>query len=85
MSVDGDDQGLFVGVRAPDSDSPVINAGNDSIACNTRIRVPVSSTVIDVPAGVQLGTGWGHGAPSDPEGPLAKDHKGNDYTFSSLL
>ncbi|KAL9113787.1 MAG: hypothetical protein Q9227_002232 [Pyrenula ochraceoflavens] len=80
-SINGADQGLLVGVRSPDSNNPIQDVTSANIACNTGFHQPVSSKVINVPAGSKVGAGWGHvigGAqiPNDPDNPIASSHHG---------
>ena len=58
-----------------------MNVNNANIAYNTGIYQPISSKVIDVPAGAKMGVMWGHvigGAQvaDNPDNPIAKSHKG---------
>ncbi|OCL05159.1 lytic polysaccharide monooxygenase [Glonium stellatum] len=81
VSVNGNDNGQLVGIRSPSSDYPIMNVNDANIACNTGIHQPVSSKVIDIPAGAKVGVMWGHviGGPqvaNDPDNPIAKSHKG---------
>ncbi|EPE34273.1 hypothetical protein GLAREA_09967 [Glarea lozoyensis ATCC 20868] len=80
ISVNGADQGQLKGVRAPDSDSPIMNVNDANFACNTCIKYK-DNTVINVPAGAKVGGWWGHvigGAQgsNDPDNPIAASHKG---------
>ena len=80
ISVNGADQGQLKGVRAPDSDNPVLNVNDASIACNTGIT-HTDSTVISVAPGAKVGAWWGHviGGPqvaNDKDNPIASSHKG---------
>jgi hypothetical protein len=61
-----------------------MSATDSNIACNTGFRTPISSEVINVPAGAKVGAYWGHvigGAQSsnDADNPIAKSHKGKQY------
>lgn len=81
LEVDGADQGQLVGVRAPSTNNPVYDVSSSSIACNTGLYSPVSSQVVTIPAGAQVGTWWEHliGGPqggSDADNPIAASHKG---------
>ncbi|TFK66260.1 glycoside hydrolase family 61 protein [Pluteus cervinus] len=80
VSVNGVDQGQLKGVRAPDSDYPIQNVNDGNFACNTGITHK-DNTIINIPAGAQVGSWWGHvigGAQSsnDPDNPIAASHKG---------
>jgi cellulase len=80
ISVNGADQGQLKGVRAPDSDSPIMNVNDGNFACNTGITHK-DNNIISVPAGARVGGWWGHvigGAQSsnDPDNPIASSHKG---------
>ncbi|KAL1642767.1 hypothetical protein SLS58_005271 [Diplodia intermedia] len=81
VSVDGQDQGLMTGVRTPTSNNPLQNVQDPNFACNSGFSSPVSSTVINVPAGAQVGAQYQHiiGGPqgsNDPDNPIAASHKG---------
>jgi cellulase len=81
VSVDGAEQGLLFGVRAPDSNYPVQDVLSGDITCNTGLHSPVSSDVITIPAGAKVGTFWQHliGGPqgaNDPDNPIASSHHG---------
>ncbi|KAH6662308.1 glycoside hydrolase [Halenospora varia] len=80
ISVNGVDQGQLKGVRAPDSDSPILNVNDGNFACNTGITHK-DNNVISIPAGAKVGGWWGHvigGAQgsNDPDNPIAPSHKG---------
>ncbi|EHK97736.1 putative endo-beta-1,4-glucanase D [Glarea lozoyensis 74030] len=84
ISVNGADQGQLKGVRAPDSDSPIMNVNDANFACNTCIKYK-DNTVINVPAGAKVGGWWGHvigGAQgsNDPDNPIAASHKDDAAT-----
>ncbi|PSN62551.1 hypothetical protein BS50DRAFT_603251 [Corynespora cassiicola Philippines] len=81
VRVNGQDNGELVGIRAPNSNYPIQNVNDQSMACNANYRTPVSTKVIDVKPGDKVGVQWGHvigGAqfPNDPDHPIAKSHKG---------
>jgi cellulase len=81
LKVDGVDQGQLVGVRSPSSNNPVQVVTGDSIACNTGLISPVSSKVVTIPAGAQVGAWYQHviGGPqfaNDADNPIAASHKG---------
>ncbi|XTI90862.1 glycoside hydrolase [Cenococcum geophilum] len=57
-----------------------MNVNNANIAYNIGIYQPISSKVIDVPAGAKMGVMWGHvigGAQvaDNPDNPIAKSYK----------
>lgn len=81
VSVNGQDQGLTVGVRTPTSNNPLQNVQDQNFACNSGFQSPISSTVINVPAGAKVGAQYQHviGGPQfsgDPDNPIAASHKG---------
>lgn len=81
VSVDGAEQDLLFGVRAPDSNNPVQDVQSSAITCNTGLHSPVSTDVISVAAGAKIGTWWQHviGGPqgsNDPDNPIASSHHG---------
>lgn len=81
VSVNGKDQGLTTGVRTPTSNNPILNVQDQSMACNSGFQSPVSSTIVDVPAGAKVGAQFQHvigGAQfqGDPDNPIASSHKG---------
>ena len=81
VRVNGNDNGMLVGIRVPNSNNPILNVNDANIACNSGYRTPVSTIVIDVKAGDKVGVKWGHvigGAQSanDADNPIAKSHKG---------
>ncbi|GME35968.1 Glycoside hydrolase family 61 [Neofusicoccum parvum] len=81
VSVNGQDQGLMTGVRTPTSNNPLQNVQDQNFACNSGFSSPVSSTVIDIPAGAKVGAQYQHviGGPqgsNDPDNPIASSHKG---------
>ncbi|KAF4545678.1 Glycoside hydrolase family 61 [Lasiodiplodia theobromae] len=81
VSVNGQDQGLMTGVRTPTSNNPIQDVQASNFACNSGFSSPVSSTVIDIPAGAQVGAQYQHliGGPqgsNDPDNPIAASHKG---------
>lgn len=80
LSVDGTNQGVLKGIRAPDSNNPVQDVSSPSMACNTGINHR-DDAVISINAGAEVGSFWGHvigGAqfPNDPDNPIAVSHKG---------
>ena len=81
VSINGADQGLLNGVRAPNSNYPIQNVNDGSITCNSNFRTPVSSTILSIPAGARVGALYQHvigGAQfaNDPDNPIAASHKG---------
>ncbi|CAG7851064.1 SubName: Full=Related to endoglucanase B {ECO:0000313/EMBL:CCA72182.1} [Serendipita indica DSM 11827] len=77
--VNGADQGLLVGLRAPSNNNPIQSTSDSGLACGASGSK--SSTVINVKAGDTIGTYWQHviGGPqgsNDPDNPIAKSHKG---------
>ncbi|OJD38082.1 endoglucanase ii [Diplodia corticola] len=81
VSVNGQDQGLMTGVRTPTSNNPIQNVQDSNFACNSGFSSPVSSTVISVPAGAEVGAQYQHliggpQGPNDADNPIAASHKG---------
>ncbi|KAK6543460.1 hypothetical protein TWF694_000206 [Orbilia ellipsospora] len=79
VSVNGADQGLLVGLRAPNNNNPVGDVTSDNIICQTPGST--SSTIINVKGGDKLGFLFQHvigGAQgsNDPDNPIASSHKG---------
>ncbi|KAG8828422.1 hypothetical protein FRC19_006520 [Serendipita sp. 401] len=79
VSVNGADQGLLTGLRAPSTNNPIYSATDSNIAC--QVPGSTSSTVINVAAGAKIGTLWQHviGGPQysgDVDNPIASSHKG---------
>ncbi|PVF92426.1 hypothetical protein CPB86DRAFT_819649 [Serendipita vermifera] len=79
VKVNGADQGLRNGIRIPSTNNPIQSVSDGSIACNSGLSS--SSTIINIPAGAQVGALWGHivgGAQgsNDADNPIAKSHKG---------
>jgi len=58
LSVNGADQGLLTGLRAPANDNPVTDVNDANMACGQPGTH--SSTVINVKAGDKIGAAWGH-------------------------
>ncbi|KAK2729350.1 endoglucanase ii [Colletotrichum kahawae] len=80
LAIDGVDQGQLKGIRAPEDTSPITNVNDADLACNKNL-IFLDESVIAVPAGVSVGTWWGHvigGAigPGDEDQPIADSHKG---------
>jgi hypothetical protein len=93
VRVNGQDNGLTVGIRTATSNYPIQNVNDGSFACKSGYQSPVSSKVIDVKAGDKVGVNFGHiigGAQSNPDAdnPIASSHKGPTifymYVTSSL-
>ena len=81
VSVNGVDQGLLNGVRSPSSNNPVQNVQSQDIICNAGLQSPVSTSIIQIPGGAQVGALYQHliGGPqgsNDPDNPIAASHKG---------
>lgn len=81
VRVNGQDNGLTVGIRTAQSNNPIQNVNDGNMACNSNFKSPVSSQVINVKAGDKVGVNWGHviGGPqsaNDADHPIAKSHKG---------
>lgn len=79
LSIDGQDQGELVGLRAPNQNNPVQDVTSGDITCG-KVAL-TDSTVITVPAGAEVGSYWQHvigGAqsPTDPDNPIAASHHG---------
>ncbi|KAL2165904.1 hypothetical protein VTG60DRAFT_3622 [Thermothelomyces hinnuleus] len=84
VSVNGVDQGLLVGLRAPSSDYPVYDVNDPQLTCG--LPATRSDRVIDVKAGDRIGAWWGHVIggeqyPNDPDNPIAASHKGPISTY----
>ncbi|KAH9936772.1 glycoside hydrolase family 61 protein [Epithele typhae] len=82
LYVNGVDQGELVGIRAPDYDGPIMDVTSNDVICNGGINpyhTPISTAVIDVPAGATLTAEWHHTlnqAAGDPSDPIDASHKG---------
>ncbi|TVY81198.1 putative endo-beta-1,4-glucanase D [Lachnellula suecica] len=81
LTVNGVDQGQLVGINPPAVNNPVLSVSGASIACNTGLKTPLSTTVVTVPAGAKVGAWFEHviGGPqgaNDADNPIAKSHKG---------
>jgi lytic cellulose monooxygenase (C1-hydroxylating) len=79
VTVNGADQGLLTGLRAPNNNNPVQDATSSSITCGAPGST--SSTVINVKAGDEIGAWYQHvigGSQSgnDADNPIASSHKG---------
>ncbi|KAK2037482.1 family 61 glycosyl hydrolase [Colletotrichum somersetense] len=80
LAVNGADQGLLTGIRAPESTIPIEDVNDAEFACNKNIGYEDGS-VVSVPAGAEVGTWWarGIGRPSnanDVDQTIAASHKG---------
>lgn len=83
VHVNGVSQGHTVGIRVPEYDGPISDVNSNDIICNGGInpyRKPVSTKIIDVPAGARVTAEWHHtlrGAePNNPSDPIDPSHKG---------
>ncbi|PFH47655.1 carbohydrate-binding module family 1 protein [Amanita thiersii Skay4041] len=83
LYVNGVSQGHMVGIRVPDYDGPIMDVNSNDLICNGGINPyhqPVSTAIMNVPAGAQVTAEWHHtldGAnPSDPADPIDASHKG---------
>ncbi|KAF2459500.1 glycoside hydrolase [Lineolata rhizophorae] len=90
ISVDGENQGELVGVRAPSSNFPIMDVTSKDLECNTGLIQPVSTDVVEIPAGADVGALWGHvigGAqvPNDPDNPIAKSHHGPTMVYMAAV
>ncbi|KAJ6262982.1 Endoglucanase-4 [Drechslerella dactyloides] len=79
VSVNGADQGLLNGIRAPRDNNPFGDVNSQDIICDANGST--SSVVIPVAPGDRLGFQWQHiiGGPqgsNDPDNPIAASHKG---------
>jgi cellulase len=80
VSVNGAEQALLYGVRAPDSNYPITSVSDANFACNTGITHKDNNKIV-IPAGATVGGWWEHviGGPQvagDPDNPIADSHKG---------
>ncbi|KAF9468482.1 glycosyl hydrolase family 61-domain-containing protein [Collybia nuda] len=83
LYVNGVSQGHLTGIRVPDYDGPISDVSSNDIICNGGINPyhqPMSTSVINVPAGAQVTAEWHHtldGAnPSDSSDPIDPSHHG---------
>ncbi|KAH9890748.1 glycoside hydrolase family 61 protein [Xylariomycetidae sp. FL2044] len=79
VTVNGVDQGLLTGLRAPSNNNPVQDVKSSSIACGTPGST--SATVIRAAAGDAIGAWYQHliggpQGPDDADNPIASSHKG---------
>jgi cellulase len=79
VSVNGNDQGSLVGLRAPSNNNPVQDAKSTSLVCGTSGSK--SGVVISAAAGDRIGAWYQHvigGAQggNDADNPIAASHKG---------
>ncbi|KAF9454864.1 carbohydrate-binding module family 1 protein [Macrolepiota fuliginosa MF-IS2] len=81
--VNGVSQGHMNGIRVPDYDGPITDVTSNDLICNGGINpyhTPISTTVIDVPAGAQVTAEFHHtltGADSsDAADPIDASHHG---------
>jgi cellulase len=69
---------------------PVQDVTSTAIACNQGWASPVSSKVVDVPAGATINTAWGHviggpQVPNDSGNPIAPSHHGPMIYYLCVL
>ncbi|KAI8625341.1 lytic polysaccharide monooxygenase [Xylariaceae sp. FL1651] len=88
LSVNGADQGLLNGLRAPSNNNPVQDATSSSITCGAPGST--SGTVINVKAGDEIGALYQHvigGAQSsnDADNPIASSHKGPTTAYLAAV
>ncbi|KAI0445828.1 lytic polysaccharide monooxygenase [Xylaria telfairii] len=79
VTVNGADQGLLTGLRAPSNNNPVQDATSSSITCGAAGST--SNTVINVKAGDEIGAWYQHviggsQGSNDADNPIASSHKG---------
>ncbi|KAI5916974.1 glycoside hydrolase family 61 protein [Camillea tinctor] len=79
LSVNGQEQKLLDGLRAPSDNNPVQDPSSSGITCGADGTK--SSTVIPVKAGDQIGAWYQHviggsQGPADADNPIASSHKG---------
>lgn len=79
VTVNGADQGLLIGLRAPGNNNPVQDPTSSSITCGAAGST--SNTVINAKAGDEIGAWYQHviGGPQgsgDADNPIASSHKG---------
>jgi lytic cellulose monooxygenase (C1-hydroxylating) len=88
LSVDGLNQGVLKGIRAPDSNSPIQDVNSPGFACNIGINHK-DDAIIPIPAGAEVGAFWGHVIggeqfPDDPDNPIAISHKGKFDAWTGI-
>ncbi|KAF8195541.1 glycosyl hydrolase family 61-domain-containing protein [Pholiota molesta] len=83
LYVNGVSPGHTVGIRVPSYDGPITDVTSNDLICNGGInpyQLPVSTTIIPVPAGAQVTAEWHHTLTSagtgDPADPIDPSHKG---------
>ncbi|KAF5382565.1 hypothetical protein D9615_002884 [Tricholomella constricta] len=81
--VNGVSQGHLNGIRVPDYNGPISDVNSNDIICNGGINPyhqPISTSVINVPAGAQVTAEWHHTLSSantgDTSDPIDASHKG---------
>ncbi|EPS45974.1 hypothetical protein H072_29 [Dactylellina haptotyla CBS 200.50] len=79
ISINGVEQAQLAGFRAPTSNNPIMDVTSNDIIC--QVDGSKSSQVVDVPAGAQVSTYWGHVIggeqyAGDVDNPIAASHKG---------
>ncbi|KAI0751843.1 glycoside hydrolase family 61 protein [Daedaleopsis nitida] len=91
LYVNGVDQGELTGIRAPDYDGPIQDVTSNDIICNGGINpyhTPISTAVIDVPAGATVTAEWHHTlnqTPNDPADPIDSSHKGPVISYLAKI
>lgn len=60
VRVNGQDNGMTVGIRTAQSNNPILNVNDANFACKSGFQSPVSSKVIEVKTGDKIGVKWGH-------------------------
>ncbi|KAL0569605.1 hypothetical protein V5O48_012358 [Marasmius crinis-equi] len=88
LSVNGVSQGHLTGIRVPDYNGPITDVTSNDIICNGGINPyhqPISTAVINVPAGAQVAAQWHNtlaGAePGNSADPIDPSHKGPLITY----
>ncbi|KAK1771199.1 glycoside hydrolase [Phialemonium atrogriseum] len=79
LSVNGQESGSLVALRAPNNNNPVQDVNSQNMACGQPGST--SQEIINVAPGDKIGSWWQHiigGAQfaNDPDNPIAKSHKG---------
>jgi len=91
LYVNGVAQGELTGIRAPDYDGPITDVTSNDLICNGGINPyhqPVSTAVIDVPAGATVTAEWHHTldqAAGDPADPIDASHKGPIISYMAKV
>ncbi|KZP26203.1 lytic polysaccharide monooxygenase [Athelia psychrophila] len=86
--VNGVDQGHLNGIRYPSYDGPITDVTSNDLICNGGINplvTPLSTTIINVPAGGQFTAEWHHtlagAVAGDSQDPIDPSHKGPTITY----